>query len=84
MSTLLGQPMLQDLELAGLVPSTQEVYLRCVRKLTAHCFDSAGNGMTLNGVRHRICAILPSRLILLSVWQGGTDVEAANQTSETS
>ena len=46
MSTLLRQRMLQDLDLAGLVPSTQEVYLRCVRKLTAHCFDSAGNGMT--------------------------------------
>ena len=46
MSTLLRQRMLQDLELTGLVPSTQEVYLRCVRKLTAHCFESAGNGMT--------------------------------------
>jgi integrase/recombinase XerD len=50
MSTLLRQRMLQDLELAGLVPSTQEVYLRCVRKLTAH-YHRAPDQLTENDLR---------------------------------
>jgi integrase/recombinase XerD len=50
MSTLLRQRMLEDLELAGLVPSTQEVYLRCVRKLTAH-YHRAPDQLTENDLR---------------------------------
>jgi integrase/recombinase XerD len=50
MSTLLRERMLQDLQLAGLLDGTQEVYLRCVRKLAAH-YHRSPDQLTENDVR---------------------------------
>jgi len=50
MSTLLRERFLQDLQLAGLVDGTQEVYLRYVRKLAVH-YHRAPDKLTENDVR---------------------------------
>jgi integrase/recombinase XerD len=52
-TTALRQRMLQDLQLAGLSPRTQEAYLRAVRKLADH-FHTPSDRLSEHQVRDYI------------------------------
>jgi integrase/recombinase XerD len=65
MSTLLRERMLQDLQLGGLVDSTQEAYLRSVRKLVAH-YHRAPDQLTEDQIRDYLLYLKNERKLAAS------------------